>query len=51
MEWIRTLTAGFRTEHLSEIQVATMNGNSATAFQYFGRKDANSHDRADEATV
>jgi SAM-dependent methyltransferase len=36
--WIETLTDGFETLHLEEIPVSTMNGNPATAFQWFGRK-------------
>jgi SAM-dependent methyltransferase len=36
--WIETLTGGFETLHLEELPVSTMNGNPATAFQWFGRK-------------
>lgn len=36
--WIDTLTGGFERVALDEIQVATMNGNLAGGFQWFGRK-------------
>jgi len=36
--WIRHLTAGFREAHWIEVDVTTMNGNTARAFQYVGRK-------------
>ena len=36
--WIETLTKDFEVLHLEEIPVSTMNGNPATAFQWFGRK-------------
>jgi len=37
-EWIETLTKDFELLELEEIPVHTMNGNSAKAFQWFGRK-------------
>src|SRR5262249_42154025 len=37
-EWIETLTKDFELLELKEIPVHTMNGNSAEAFQWFGRK-------------
>src|SRR5215831_6424892 len=37
-EWIETLTKDFEQLELEEISVHTMNGNSAEAFQWFGRK-------------
>jgi SAM-dependent methyltransferase len=36
--WIAELTSGYEPVALSEIQVQTMNGHAATAFQWFGRK-------------
>ena len=36
--WIETLTAGYEQLALDEIEVETMNGNRATAFQWFGCK-------------
>ena len=35
-EWIETLTSEFTTVALDEIEVVTMNGNPARAFQWFG---------------
>ena len=35
-EWIETLTSDFTTVALDEIEVVTMNGNPARAFQWFG---------------
>jgi SAM-dependent methyltransferase len=35
--WMETLLGGFEMLALDEIQVQTMNGNPATAFQWFGR--------------
>ena len=37
-EWIETLTKDFELLELEEISVHTMNGHSANAFQWFGRK-------------
>jgi len=37
-EWIEMLTKDFELLQLEEIPVHTMNGNSAEAFQWFGRK-------------
>jgi predicted phosphodiesterase len=37
-KWIATLTAGFETVDMSEVDITTMNGNPAKAFLYFGRK-------------
>jgi len=37
-EWIAELTSGFKTVALDDIQVRTMNGNPASAFQWFGLK-------------
>jgi SAM-dependent methyltransferase len=36
--WIEELTRGFERVALDELQVATMNGNTADGFQWFGRK-------------
>lgn len=36
--WIEKLTRGFQTLALDNIDVQTMNGNPAKAFQWFGRK-------------
>jgi len=36
--WIETLTKDFESLELEEISVHTMNGHSAKAFQWFGRK-------------
>ena len=44
MEWIKTLTEGgvggklLKKLSLSQMDVKTMNGHQARAFQYFGRK-------------
>ena len=35
-KWIETLTSDFTTVALDEIEVVTMNGNPAKAFQWFG---------------
>jgi hypothetical protein len=35
--WIDTLTKDYELLDLEEIQVHTMNGHPATAFQWFGR--------------
>ncbi len=37
-QWVEQLTAGFDEVALDEIQVLTMNGHPATAFQWFGRR-------------
>lgn len=37
-KWIDELTRGYELLALDEIQVHTMNGHPATAFQWFGRK-------------
>lgn len=37
-EWIASLTEDFRNVALDEIEVVTMNGNPAKAFQWFGLK-------------
>lgn len=37
-EWIADLTSGFETVALDDIDVRTMNGNPAKAFQWFGLK-------------
>ena len=37
-KWIETLTSDFRTGALDQIEVVTMNGNPAQAFQWFGLK-------------
>lgn len=37
-EWIQTLTSDFETVALDHIDVITMNGNPANAFQWFGLK-------------
>jgi SAM-dependent methyltransferase len=37
-DWIETLTSRFERIELLEIEVVTMNGHPAQAFQYFGRK-------------
>ena len=39
-EWIQTLTSDFETVALDQINVVTMNGNPAKAFQWFGLKQA-----------
>ncbi len=39
-EWITTLTTDFEQVALDEIEVLTMNGNAAKAFQWFGLKKA-----------
>ncbi len=36
-EWFGELTAGFEMVSMKEIELLTMNGNPATAFQYAGR--------------
>jgi SAM-dependent methyltransferase len=36
--WIATLTTGYEQLAVEEIPIETMNGNPATAFQWFGRK-------------
>lgn len=38
-KWIETLTSDFTTVALDEIEVVTMNGNPAKAFQWFGITD------------
>ncbi len=38
-KWIETLTSDFTTVALDEIEVVTMNGNPASAFQWFGITD------------
>ena len=38
--WIEELTRGFQTVALDNIEVRTMNGNPAKAFQWFGLKQA-----------
>ncbi|MCP4111639.1 MAG: class I SAM-dependent methyltransferase [Desulfobacteraceae bacterium] len=37
LSWIKTLTKEFQLAELNEINISTMNGNSAKAFQYIGR--------------
>ena len=37
-KWIETLTRDFETVALDQIEVLTMNGNPAKAFQWFGLK-------------
>ena len=37
-QWIESLTSGFETLALDHIEVVTMNGNPAKAFQWFGLK-------------
>lgn len=37
-EWIAEITSGFETAALDDIEVRTMNGNPAKAFQWFGLK-------------
>jgi len=37
--WIETLTSEYDLLALDEIEVQTMNGNSANGFQWFGRKE------------
>jgi len=37
-QWIGTLLAGFQTIDLYDMNVTTMNGNTALGFQYIGRK-------------
>ena len=37
-KWVEELTAGFQPIDLFQIDVVTMNGHAAKAFQYFGRK-------------
>lgn len=39
-KWIETLTRDFETVALDQIEVLTMNGNPAKAFQWFGLKPA-----------
>lgn len=39
-KWIETLTRDFETVALDDIEVVTMNGNRAKAFQWFGLKPA-----------
>jgi SAM-dependent methyltransferase len=39
-KWIETLTSGFDTVALDQIEVVTMNGNPARAFQWLGIKPA-----------
>ena len=39
-KWIQTLTRDFETVALDDIEVVTMNGNRAKAFQWFGLKPA-----------
>ena len=38
VEWIKTLTSKFETIVMEDIEVLTMNGHRAKAFQYLGRK-------------
>jgi hypothetical protein len=38
MSWIKSLTLGYKTIETTEVEVTTMNGHSAKAFQYLGRK-------------
>ena len=38
MSWIKSLTSGYETIETTEVGVTTMNGHSAKAFQYLGRK-------------
>ena len=38
ISWIESLTSGFETIQIVEIEIMTMNNNRAKAFQYFGRK-------------
>jgi len=38
--WINSLFADFQRLHHAEFPVVTMNGNTAQAFQYLGRKPA-----------
>ena len=38
-KWIETLTSDFTTVALDELEVVTMNGNPAQAFQWFGITD------------
>lgn len=38
-KWIETLTSDFTTVALDELEVVTMNGNPAKAFQWFGITD------------
>jgi hypothetical protein len=37
-QWLQELTNNFRTVTLDNIEVVTMNGNPAKAFQWFGLK-------------
>ena len=39
-KWIETLTSGFEMVACDDIEVVTMNGNPAKAFQWFGLKPA-----------
>jgi SAM-dependent methyltransferase len=39
-KWIETLTSDFKMGALDQIEVVTMNGNPAKAFQWFGLKSA-----------
>lgn len=39
-KWIQTLTSAFYPVALDEIEVVTMNGNPAKAFQWFGLKNS-----------
>jgi SAM-dependent methyltransferase len=41
-KWIEELTANFQTVALEDVDVRTMNGNPAKAFQWFGRKQTSS---------
>jgi hypothetical protein len=38
VEWIKTVMSKFETIVMEEIEVLTMNGHGAKAFQYLGRK-------------
>jgi hypothetical protein len=38
-KWIESLTSDFTTVALDELEVVTMNGNPAKAFQWFGITD------------
>ena len=37
-DWVEQLFAGFERIALTDVNVVTMNGNPAAAFQYIGRK-------------
>jgi hypothetical protein len=38
MSWIKSLTSGYETIETTEVEVTTMNGHFAKAFQYLSRK-------------